>query len=772
MIYATPPSPLSPARAAINQAYLIDEDAHLETLLESLHLTDEQLDRIEEYARDLVEEVRRQRSSKGGIDALLREYDLSSQEGVMLMCLAEALLRIPDTETADRLIRDKLSQAEWDTHLGKSSSFFVNASTWGLLLTGHIVQLAPEMVHESSSFFSRLVSKSGEPVIRMAIRQAMKIIGQQFVMGTNIEDIEAAIERSHEGDNKRYRYSFDMLGEAALTQADARAYFDSYLNAIKVLGSHADQGDALFDNPGISVKLSALHPRYEYSQRERVLAELTPRLLELAQAAKQANVNMTIDAEEADRLDLSLDVFEHVFQDQSLTDWEGFGLAVQAYQKRAIYVIGFLSELSQRCHKRIPIRLVKGAYWDTEIKRAQEQGLHDYPVFTRKSSTDTAYLACAQRILNAGPAFYPQFATHNAHTLACIVVMAGDRQFEFQRLHGMGESLYKEAIKNQQLTQHCRVYAPVGSHEDLLPYLVRRLLENGANTSFVNQIVDEHIPVEQIVANPIHETAILQQKRHPRIPLPRWIYADERLNSYGINLSDPVSLSELDTALNEVTQKSWLAAPIVGGKTLEGKHQTVANPANREHIIGEVQLADKTAVEKALALAHNAANDWNDTAAERRAEILDQAADLLEQNRAELMALCIHEGGRTIRDALSEVREAADFCRYYASMARKEFAEPVELTGVTGERNELRLSGRGVFVCISPWNFPIAIFTGQVAAALAAGNSAAATWPVKIAIGKFHRGKSDCVVTSGWHTKRCTALFTRQRRRNRYDAGQ
>ena len=721
MIYTKPPSPLSPGLAAINRAYLTDEDNHLTDLLASLHLDHEQQGRIEEMARHLVEELRRQSGGKGGINALLQEYDLSSQEGVMLMCMAEALLRIPDTETADRLIRDKLSQAEWDTHLGKSASFFVNASTWGLLLTGHIVKLAPEMVHESSSFFSRLVNRSGEPVIRMAVRQAMKIIGQQFVMGINIDE---AIERSHESDNKLFRYSFDMLGEAALTATDAQKYFDAYLNAIRVLGNHASsEQEDLFANPGISVKLSALHPRYEYAQQQRVLEELPPLLLELARAAKAANINMTVDAEEADRLELSLHIFEQVLLDDALSGWDGFGLAVQAYQKRAIFVIEHLNELSHRSGHRIPIRLVKGAYWDTEIKRAQEQGLPDYPVFTRKSSTDTAYLACAQRILNAGSAFYPQFATHNAHTLASIVVMSGNKDYEFQRLHGVGEDLYKTAIEEEQLTRHCRVYAPVGSHEELLPYLVRRLLENGANTSFVNQIVDEHTPVEEIIANPIHETEVLQQKRHPRIPLPCDIYSPLRLNSTGINLSDSEALDELDHGLEEALIKSWIAAPIVGGETLEGEHRTVTSPANREHTIGEVQLANGEAVERALDLAHAAANDWNLTPADKRAEILDQAAAMLERNRYELMALAIREGGRTIRDALSEVREAIDFCRYYAARAREDFSGPLELPGVTGERNELHLNGRGVFVCISPWNFPVAIFTGQIAAALAAGNS-------------------------------------------------
>ena len=722
MIQAKPLLPPTPARAAINQAYLIDEDSLLTTMLESLHFDDEQLQRIEDLSRTLVEKVRQISTSNSGIDALLQEYDLSSQEGVMLMCLAEALLRIPDSSTADRLIRDKLTQAEWNTHLGKSSSFFVNASTWGLLLTGHIVQLAPEMVHQSSSFFSRLVSKSGEPVIRAAIKQAMKIMGQQFIMGTSIE---AAFEHSLEKDNKPYRYSFDMLGEAALTQADADKYFAAYLNAITTLGKHTstDSNNSLFDNPGISVKLSALHPRYEYSKRDLVVAEVSDKLLQLAQAAKLANINMTIDAEEADRLDLSLDIFEQVYCNDTLADWQGLGLAIQAYQKRAIYVIDYLNELHQRIQRRIPVRLVKGAYWDTEIKQAQEQGLHDYPVYTRKSSTDTAYLACAQRIINAGPAFYPQFASHNAHTLASISVMAGDRDYECQRLHGMGEQLYREAIEEQDLIKNCRVYAPVGSHEELLPYLVRRLLENGANTSFVNKIIDEQFPIEEIIANPLHETETLKQKRHPAIPLPRKIYGEQRLNSYGINLSDPIALDDLDKGLDEATMKSWIAAPIVRGEILSGRQQTICNPANKNHTIGEVTYADEKVLDYALTLAANAANDWNNTPAEQRADILDQAANLLEENRSELIALCICEGGRTISDALNEIREAIDFCRYYAAMARQDFAHAIELPGVTGERNQLSLHGRGVFACISPWNFPVAIFTGQITAALAAGNS-------------------------------------------------
>jgi len=720
MIFTTPPKAFSPTRAAINAAYLCDEDEQLNALLATLHLDEEQQERIEKIARRLVVQVREQSQKQKGIEALLQEYDLSSQEGVMLMCLAEALLRIPDASTADRLIRDKLSQAEWEAHLGKSNSFFVNASTWGLLLTGHIVQLGPEMIHQTSNFFSRLVSRSGEPVIRVATKRAMKIIGHQYIMGT---DIEHALTRSTEGERADYRYSFDMLGEAAMTHTDAQRYLLAYLNAIKTVGEHCSRQMDIYERPSISIKLSALHPRYHWAQCDRVMEELVPRLTRLAQAACDAGIMITIDAEEADRLDLSLNVFEAILSDESLEGWEGLGLAVQAYQKRALPVIDHLTHLANHYDRQIPIRLVKGAYWDSEIKQAQEQGLPDYPVFTRKSSTDTAYLACAQRILNAGSAFYPQFATHNAHTLACISVMAGNKEFEFQRLHGMGDALYEAAMADELLARHCRVYAPVGSHEELLPYLVRRLLENGANTSFVNQIADEHTPVEQIISNPIHETEILQQKRHPRIPLPAQIYGEARRNSSGLNFSDYAAQENLDQQLAQAAQEQGLATPIVGGERLDGGERSdVANPADNTQIIGAVQLADEATLERALYLADAAAHGWNATPADKRAELLEKSADLLEEHRIDLMNLCIREGGRTIVDAHSEVREAIDFCRYYASQAREKFTQPLRLPGVTGERNELRLSGRGVFACISPWNFPIAIFTGQIAAALAAGN--------------------------------------------------
>lgn len=705
--------------ASLDRAYLADETEHLNTLLPLARLNNADQASVEKLARRLVVRVRESGMSQGGVEAFLHEYDLSTQEGVLLMCLAEALQRIPDTETADRLIKDKLSRAEWNSHLGQSASLFVNASTWGLLLTGHLVQLTPELVTNTPSLFSRLLGRSGEPVIRLAIKQAMRIISQQFVMGQTIEE---ALARS--GKNSAvYRYSFDMLGEAALTATDAQSYFNAYRDAIHTLAGVSDKEGSLLDNPGISVKLSALHPRYEFSQRQRVLAELPGHVLMLAQAAKAANVNMTIDAEEADRLGLSLELFEHVLRDPSLEGWCGLGIAVQAYQKRALATIDWLAELALACKKQIPLRLVKGAYWDAEIKQAQEQGLAGYPVFTRKASTDVSYLACAKRILAGGEVFYPQFATHNAHTVAAIATMAGQRNYELQRLHGMGESLFEAAIIEQGITSRCRVYAPVGNHKNLLPYLVRRLLENGANTSFVNRIIDEQVPIESIVSDPVGEIDVLKERPHPRIPLPRHLFGKGRLNASGINLAAREKQHELDNALNALAKQLWHASPIINGKEYREKSDNIINPADPGDIVGEVCATNSGTVELALTSAYEAAPAWANTPAAERADILQRAAELFEQQQTELISLCIREGGRTLVDALSEIREASDFCRYYAAQARREFDQPFNMAGVTGESNQLRLAGRGVFACISPWNFPVAIFTGQISAALAAGNS-------------------------------------------------
>ncbi|HEY9111009.1 MAG TPA: bifunctional proline dehydrogenase/L-glutamate gamma-semialdehyde dehydrogenase PutA, partial [Rhodanobacteraceae bacterium] len=615
-------------------------------------------------------------------------------------------------------------EADWKKHLGASESLFVNASTWGLMLTGQLVNLADSTRADASGAFKRLIARAGEPVIRLAVRQAMRIMGHQFVMGRTIEE---ALDRSAKGDNAQYRYSYDMLGEAALTAPDAARYKQAYHDAILALGARGPFRNML-DAPSISVKLSALHPRYEVAKRERVHAELTPVVLELAQLAKANGIALTIDAEEADRLELSLDVMEAVFTHPSLEGWNGFGLAVQAYQKRAPFVIDWLIETARAAKRRWCVRLVKGAYWDSEIKRAQELGLSGYPVFTRKPNTDVSYLANARRMLDAGAdVIYPQFATHNAHTIAAIHHLANGRPFEFQRLHGMGADLYTEVIGPEHWNVPCRVYAPCGSHEDLLPYLVRRLLENGANTSFVNRISDEKLPVNELIADPCTEVRAFGAAhdghyQHPRIPLPIDLYGNLRKNSMGVNLANDDELKSLAEAVN-AHRGPWRAEPLVPGAQSAQAQRDVTSPADHRVVVGQSRDADAATLLHALDNAVAAQAAWDDTPADERAKILERAADLLEQNRGELVALCVHEAGKTIPAAIGEVREAADMCRYYAAMARKLFGNPEAMPGPTGESNQLFLRGRGVFVCISPWNFPLAIFTGQVAAGLAAGNA-------------------------------------------------
>jgi RHH-type proline utilization regulon transcriptional repressor/proline dehydrogenase/delta 1-pyrroline-5-carboxylate dehydrogenase len=717
-VYRDPPPSPGPLRAAILAAYREDETVVVERLLAAAEFTPQALDRVAERARGLVVEVRRQRLGKGGLDAFLHEYALSSKEGIVLMCLAEALLRIPDADTVDRLIRDKLGPADWSQHLGQSDSLFVNASTWALMLTGRLFRSDGEE-RDLAGVLKRLVARSGEPVVRQAVTAAMRILGRQFVMGRTIAE---ALERARSAERHGYRHSYDMLGEAARTAADARRYFESYEAAITAIGS-AVAGPDIFAAPGISVKLSALHPRYEEAQRERALKELTPMLRALAQHAKAKGIGFTIDAEESERLDLSLDFIETLALDPALAGWDGFGLAIQAYQKRALPLVDWLADLARRARRRLMVRLVKGAYWDSEIKRSQERGLSGYPVFTRKVATDVSYLACARRLLAAPDAFYAQFATHNAHTLAAVLQLAGDRRdYEFQRLHGMGEPLYEQVVGADKLDRPCRVYAPVGSHEDLLAYLVRRLLENGANTSFVNRIVDDKAPIDEIITDPVARLRGLRRKPHPRIPLPRDLYGAERRNSAGPDLSSRAELASLKTALEAAARRAWTAAPIVGGTDLEGATRTARDPSHRARTIGTVADAGAQHVERALAHAASAAPDWDAMPASERAAILERVGDLYEKRLAELVALIVREGGRTIPDAVSEVREAVDFCRYYAMRARADFG-PTLLPGPTGERNALELHGRGVFACISPWNFPLAIFTGQITAALAAGNA-------------------------------------------------
>ena len=735
------PRAADPLRTAITAAWMRDETEAVRELLAQARQPDPDGsepkgsagDRgaIQATAADLVRRVRARAHDQGAIEAFMRQYDLGSEEGVLLMCVAEALLRIPDPGTADKLIRDKLGDADWKRHMGQSDSVLVNASTWGLMLTGHLVDLADATRRDAHNAFKRLVGRIGEPMIRLAVRQAMRIMGHQFVMGRTIDE---ALARSRKGDNASYRYSFDMLGEGALTSQDALRYIDAYRAAIHAIGRHASaqrQDDAqggVFAAPSISVKLSALHPRYEHAKRERVLAELTPRVLELAQLAKKYDVGFTIDAEEADRLELSLDVIAAAYVDRSLDGWEGYGLAVQAYQKRAPFVIDFLADLARRSGRKIPVRLVKGAYWDSEVKRAQVDGQAGYPVFTRKPNTDVSYLANARRMLDAGDALYPMFATHNAHSIAAIHQLANGRPFEFQKLHGMGDDLYAEVIPVDRFNVPCRVYAPVGSHEDLLPYLVRRLLENGANSSFVNRITDDNVAIDDLIRDPVATVAAFTSIPHPRIPLPRDLYraqtakSSNRDNSMGINLANDDQLRALAADINAAV-RDWRAMPLVPGATNVGAHITVSNPADRRETVGQWQAADSATVELALRNAVQAQFGWNQTPAAARAAILERGADLLEQRMPQFIALCTKEAGKTIADGVAEVREAVDFLRYYAAQARELFSAPEPLPGPTGESNTLQLSGRGVFVCISPWNFPLAIFAGQIAAALAAGNS-------------------------------------------------
>ena len=709
--------PNDPARAALLAAYHADEDAVVDDLLTDLRLTPEQRDRIQARARRLATALREEATSHGGVEAFMHVYALDTHEGVMLMCLAEALLRVPDAETADRLIRDKLGDTDWQRRLGDSESFLVNASTFGLMLTGQVLKL--ELGGDGlAKRLGRLVARLGEPVVREAIKQSMRILGRQFVLG---QTIEQAIERARAAEKQGFAYSYDMLGEGARTRADAARYLDAYLDALeRVAGS--SRSTELMLRPSLSIKLSALHPRYEFSQSRRLREELLPTLRRLFARARELDTPVTIDAEESDRLLPSLDLLEALGADPALEGWDGLGLAVQAYQKRAIHVIAWLADLARRTRRRLPVRLVKGAYWDGEIKRAQQQGHADYTVFTRKIATDVSYLACARAMLSEPTLFYPQFATHNAQTLASILELAGDRWgFEFQKLHGMGDALYGDLARRENLAVPCRVYAPVGSHKDLLPYLVRRLLENGANSSFVHQVVDPARSIEDLIADPAQRLRALHPRRHPAIPRPADLYRPARANSPGVDLSDPLALGALRAAIGRATSRSFRAKPGVAG-ALSAVH-TVCDPADRRRRVGEVELADATAARTALGLAAQGFPAWQALPAAERAAILERAADLMIAESGPLIGLCVREAGKTLADAVADWREAIDFLRYYAAEARRLFAQPITLPGPTGESNHLALHGRGVFVAISPWNFPIAIFTGQVAAALAAGNA-------------------------------------------------
>jgi RHH-type proline utilization regulon transcriptional repressor/proline dehydrogenase/delta 1-pyrroline-5-carboxylate dehydrogenase len=721
MLFDTPLPDPSPLRAAIRATYRMDEAACVEERLGQAALPPDALARIAATASELVRTLRDARLRAGGIDAFMNEYELSSEEGVVLMCLAEALLRIPDAETADRLIRDKVGGADWERHLGHSESVFVNASTWALMLTGRMVAMDQATGgRDWRTVLRRLVARSGEPVIRQAVTQAMRIMGRQFVMGRTIE---AALERARKSEWRGYTYSYDMLGEAARTMADAERYFEAYCRAVEAIGKAA-AGRGPIDGPGMSVKLSALHPRYEFAQADRVMRELVPRLKRIALLARDVDIGLTVDAEEADRFDLSLDVIEAVSADPDLKEWSGLGVVVQAYLKQAAPAIDWLADLARGHGRRLMLRLVKGAYWDAEIKLSQVAGLDGYPVFTRKASTDVSFIACAKQVLGAPDAFYPMFATHNAHTVATVLELAGEgRGFEFQRLHGMGEELYDPLVGAEGRGLRCRVYAPVGNHEELLAYLVRRLLENGANTSFVNRIVDERAPIEEIIADPIARVAGLADKPHPRIPLPARLYGTARRNSRGVDLADPAVLAPLGDAMQRALATAWRAEPTGAATAFPGAERQVRDPADRRRVVGAVVEATPEGALAALDRARRAWQGWDARPAEARAASLERAADLFEAQGAALMALAVREAGKTVPDAVAELREAVDFLHYYAARARAAFAGPERLPGPLGNVNEIALGGRGVFLCISPWNFPLAIFTGQVSAALAAGNA-------------------------------------------------
>lgn len=713
--------PQSVLRAAITSAYRRPETEAVPMLLEQARLPKDKAEATQKLAMSIAEKLRNQKGASGRqglVQGLLQEFSLSSQEGVALMCLAEALLRIPDKATRDALIRDKISGGNWSQHLGNSTSLFVNAASWGLLITGKLVATHNEAGLNSS--LKGLIGKGGEPLIRKGVDMAMRLMGEQFVTG---ETIAEALANAGAMETKGFRYSYDMLGEAALTEEDAKRYLASYEQAIHAIGK-ASHGRGIYEGPGISIKLSALHPRYSRAQYDRVMEELYPTLLSLTQLAKQYDIGINIDAEEADRLEISLDLLEKLCFDPSLADWNGIGFVIQAYQKRCPYAIDYVIDLAKRSRHRLMIRLVKGAYWDSEIKRAQQDGLEGYPVYTRKPYTDLSYLACARKLLAVPEAIYPQFATHNAHSLSAIYQLAGQNyypgQYEFQCLHGMGEPLYEQVVgkvADGKLGRPCRIYAPVGSHETLLAYLVRRLLENGANTSFVNRIADNNISLADLVQDPVQQIEQMAAREgtlglpHPRIPLPRELYGDARPNSEGLDLANEHRLGSLSAALLASTNTRYQAVPMLGTEVpAPTEFQPVVNPADHRDLVGQVSEATPELVDSALTCARASGQIWQSTPPAERAAVLERAAELMEAELQPLMGLLVRESGKTFSNAIAEVREAVDFLRYYAAQARNHFANDSHRP-------------LGPVVCISPWNFPLAIFSGQVCAALAAGNT-------------------------------------------------
>lgn len=728
-------------RQVITDQYMVDENDYVAELIEQVSADEGESAELAEQAHRLVSQVRQASSEvSGGIEAFLQQYSLDTQEGIILMCLAEALLRIPDKHTIDALIKDKLSGANWAPYFRQSDSALVNASTWGLMLTGKVIRPDSKLDGHPARLLDRLLNRLGEPLVRSAMMTAMKIMGKQFVLG---RDIKEALKASRKARDQGYTHSYDMLGEAAITALDAEHYYQAYADAIAALGETKLNNDAV-PRPSISIKLSALHPRYEEANRQRVLSELFATVLKLLEQARALDVFVTIDAEEMDRLELSLDLFERLYRHSANQGWGGLGLVVQAYSKRALPVLMWLSALAREQGDMIPLRLVKGAYWDSEIKLSQQGGLTGYPVFTRKAATDVSYLVCARYLLSdtCQGALYPQFATHNAHTVVAIQAMHDAHAdtvlpaFEFQRLHGMGEELY-DVVLTEHPELNCRIYAPVGAHKDLLPYLVRRLLENGANSSFVHKLLDPKTPIDSLIQHPLTRLKECESLANEKIPLPLAIFAD-RVNSQGINLNIAGQRQPLFDALAQLADKEWQAVPLLAAcpladhKALTPKSapavapaptlQAVLSPQDTQQVVGQVQMASEAQAELAITCALAAFADWRDTPVERRAQMLERLADLLEEHRAELISLCTREAGKLLQDGIDEVREAVDFCRYYANQARRLMTTTL-LPGYTGERNTLQAQGRGVFVCISPWNFPLAIFLGQISAALVTGNT-------------------------------------------------
>ncbi|MET0271508.1 MAG: bifunctional proline dehydrogenase/L-glutamate gamma-semialdehyde dehydrogenase PutA [Phenylobacterium sp.] len=699
----------------LDQDKFLDERRAVAAALAARPLAGDDREAVREEAEALVRAARRGARRQGVVESFLAEFSLSTREGLALMCLAEALLRTPDEETRDRLIAEKIASADWASHAGASDSLLVNASTWSLMLTGKLIDPDEEAGADLPGFIRRLAGRLGEPVIRRAVGAAVRIMGEQFVLGATIDK---AIKRAAADG---FVCSFDMLGEGARTDADADRYEAAYAAAVGVVARHA-KGKGPEAGHGISVKLSALSPRYEARQAERVWTDLYPRIQRLAVQAAKADINLTLDAEEADRLVISLEILDRLARDPELGEWTGLGLALQAYQKRAPQVVEAVAGIARSSGRRLMVRLVKGAYWDSEIKRAQVAGLAGYPVYTTKAATDLSYLVCARALLNAAPALYGQFATHNAHTLAAVRQMARQAGLnpEFQRLHGMGEALYAGAA-DRYGDFPLRVYAPVGSHEDLLPYLVRRLLENGANTSFVHALLDEKTPVAKVVGDPIGVVEAAGGAPHSRIPLPVDLYGPSRKNSRGVDLSIAAERDRLTAAIAALPPLE--AGPIVGGKVSLKAAEPRVSPSDLSRTVGHAASATPAQVDAAFAAARDAQPTWDLLGGEGRAVVLRAMADALEANRDRLVAICTLEAGKTLSDGVAEVREAADFCRYYAHLAERQFGHPETLRGPVGETNRLSLHGRGVFACISPWNFPLAIFTGQIAAALAAGNA-------------------------------------------------